>query len=101
MRYRNMKTGEERDFIQGMKINSLWKPVQVLHTAGRSTVTVTEIHPEDMKEDMKKTVTGLDKVPEMPSRKKSSMAKAVSKANKKLAAKLAAANEAEIVEESN
>jgi len=88
MRYRNMKTGDERDFIEGMKINSLWKPVRTLHTGGRSTVTITEIHPEDLKEDMAKTIMGDDKLPEAPSKRKSELAKAVGKANKKLAQKL-------------
>lgn len=93
MRYRNMKTGDERDFIQGMKIDPLWKPVHVMRSSGRSTVTVTEIHPEDMKEDMKKTVTGLDKVPEKKSRRKAPIVKAVNAARRKEAR----AQEAEIV----
>lgn len=88
MRYRNMKTGEERDFIEGMKINDLWKPVQTLHTGGRSTVKITEIHPEDLKPDMSKTILGEDKSPEKPSRRKSAMAKAVGAANRKLAKRL-------------
>lgn len=100
MRYRNMKTGDERDFVQGMKFDDLWKPVRKMHSEGRSTVTITEIHPEDIKKDMDKTIMGDDKAPEQKSRKKSAMAKAVSKANKKLAAKLAATQEAEVVEES-
>ena len=80
-----MKTTEERDFIPGMKINSLWKPVQTLRTGGRSTVTITEIHPEDLKPDMPKTVMGEEKSAEVASTKKSELAKAVEKANKKLA----------------
>lgn len=83
MRYRNMKTGEERDFIQGMKFDDLWKPVRTLHTGGRSTVTITEIHPEDLKDDMSKTIMGEDKAPEKPSRRKASIVKAVSAARRK------------------
>lgn len=85
MRYRNMKTGDEREFIQGTKFSSLWKPIQVLKTGNRSTTIVTEIHPEDLAPDMAKTIMGEDKLPEIPSRRKSSMAKAVTAANKKLA----------------
>ena len=96
MRYRNMKTGDVREFVQGMIFDDLWKPIQTFHTGGRSTVAITEIHPEDMKADLEKTVLGEDKAPEKKSRSKSAMAKAVAKANKKLAA----AKEAEIVEES-
>lgn len=83
MRYRNMKTGDERDFIQGMKFDDLWKPVQTLRTGGRSTVTITEIHPEDVKADLPKTIMGEDKAPEKPSRRKSTLKKAVDAARRK------------------
>ena len=98
MRYRNMKTGEERDFVQGMKFDDLWKPVRTLHTGGRSTVTITEIHPEDVKDDSVKTIMGEDKAPEKPSRKKAPIVKAVQAAKRKEAReKAAAAKEGEIV----
>lgn len=98
MRYRNMKTGDERDFVQGMKFDDLWKPVHKLHTGGRSTVTVTEIHPEDMQADMNKTIMGEDKAPEKKSRRKASIVKSVEAAKRKEAAELKAkkAKEAEI-----
>jgi hypothetical protein len=95
MRYRNMKTGDERDFIQGMIIDDLWKPVQTLHTGGRSTVTITEIHPEDVKADLPKTIMGDDKAPEQKTRRKSSLKKAVDAARRK--EKAEKATEAEIV----
>lgn len=97
MKYRNMKSGEVREFPQGIKFDaSMWKPIQVLRSTGRSTLMVAEIHPEDMKPDNNKTIMGEDKTAEKKSRKKSSMAKAIEKRNKQLAA----AQEAEIVEES-
>lgn len=98
MKYRNMKTGEERDFIQGMKIDDLWKPVLRFHTGGRSTVTVTEIHPEDFKADQTQTVMGEEKAPEKKSRRKASIVKAVEAAKRKEAREKAAkATSAEIV----
>lgn len=97
MRYRNMKTGEERDFIQGMKIDDLWKPIQRLRTGGRSTVLITEIHPEDVKADLPKTIMGEDKAPEKKSRRKSNIKKAVDSARRKEArSKAAKATDAEI-----
>jgi hypothetical protein len=96
MRYRNMKTGDERDFIQGMKIDPLWKPIQTFHTGGRSTVTITEIHPDDIKADLPKTIMGEDKAPEKKSRRKASIVKAVQAAKRK-EAREKAATEAEIV----
>ena len=93
MRYRNMKTGDERDFIEGMKIDPLWKPVQTIRTGGRSTVQITEIHPEDVKADMPKTIMGDDKTPEKKSRRKAPIVKAVNAARRKEAR----AQEAEIV----
>lgn len=93
MRYRNMKTGEERDFIQGMIIDDLWKPIQTLRTGGRSTVTITEIHPEDVKADLPKTIMGEDKAPEKKSRRKAEIVKAVGAARRKEAR----AKKAEIV----
>lgn len=53
MRYRNMKTGQERDFVPGMKINSLWKPIQNISRFARdkkATVSLVEVHPEDIRQ---------------------------------------------------
>lgn len=93
MRYRNMKTGDERDFIEGMKIDPLWKPVRTILFGGRSTLHITEIHPEDVKADLPKTIMGEDKAPEKKSRKKTTIQKAVDAARRKEAR----AQEAEIV----
>lgn len=81
MRYRNMKTGEERDFINGMKIDSLWKPVQVIR-ARRATITVTEVHPEDFKTN-DKTIMGDEKPVEIESGEEAPIVKAVNEARAK------------------
>ena len=95
MRYRNMKTGEERDFVQGMKINNLWQPIRTMKS-GKGTMSVTEIHPEDIKRiDDKKADAD-----ESSTKTKSSMPRAVKKRNAEIKKKLAAAKEAETVEES-
>lgn len=97
MRYRNMKTGDERDFPKGIKFDeSMWKPIRPVHVGGRATMTITEIHPEDVKPDMQKTIMGEDKAPEKKSRRKASIVKAVNAARRKEKR----AQEAEIVEES-
>lgn len=97
MRYRNMKSGIEREFPKGIKFDeSMWKPVQRFRAGGRATVQITEIHPEDVKPDMEKSIMGEDKAPEKKSRRKSSLKKAVDAARRKEAK----AQEAEIVEES-
>lgn len=95
MKYRNMKTGQERDFVQGMKIDPLWRPVNVF-SQGPATVSIVEVHPED--------IDRIDKKAEEISNPESSMTKSVTAKNVELAKKKAAreknATEAEIVEES-
>lgn len=80
-----MKTGEERDFIEGMKIDSLWKPIRVIRTR-RATVTVTEVHPEDFKSN-DKTIMGDEKPVEVQSGEQAPIVKAVNEALAKEAAK--------------
>ncbi len=87
MKYRNMKTGQEREFIQGMKFDSyLWKPIQRIRTGSRATVTVTEVHPEDFKSH-DKTIMGEEKPAEIESKQPAPIVKAVQKARAKEASK--------------
>jgi hypothetical protein len=48
MLYRHIKSGETREFVQGMKIDPLWRPIAAQRIA-KGTMSVVEVHPEDVR----------------------------------------------------
>lgn len=47
MLYQHKKTGEKREFVQGMKIADEWSPVHSMQ-AGPGTLTISEIDPKSI-----------------------------------------------------